>query len=128
MPVGPRQASIVVLVHGSEDFSALDFYSLQRQLPAEGVGVFVYDKRGTGSSGGHYTQDFDVLATDAVAAMTAARRLAGNRAGRVGYLGTSQGGWVAPIAANRAPITRRSISSLSAMGSRFHRSRKTARR
>lgn len=104
MPLGPRPAPIVVLVHGSEDYSALEFYSLQRQLPAEGVGVFVYDKRGTGASGGQYTQDFDMLANDAVAAMKEARRLAGDRAGRVGYLGSSQGGWVAPIAANRAPV------------------------
>jgi hypothetical protein len=42
------------------------------------------------------TQDFSVLANDAVAAMREARRLAGARAGRVGYLDTSQGGWVAP--------------------------------
>jgi hypothetical protein len=38
-------------------------------LPAEKVGVFVYDKRGTGGSDGKYTQDFDTLADDAVAAM-----------------------------------------------------------
>lgn len=104
MPIGPRPVPIVVLVHGSEDYSALEFYSLQRQLPAEGVGVFVYDKRGTGASGGVYTQDFDILANDAVAAMREARRLAGGRAGRIGYFGSSQGGWVAPMAANRAPV------------------------
>jgi len=36
--------------------------------------------------------------------MREARRLAGPRAGRVGYQGGSQGGWVVPLAANRAPV------------------------
>lgn len=104
LPKGSGPAPIVVLVHGSEDYSALDFYALQRLLPAEGVGVFVYDKRGTGLSSGAYTQDFSRLAHDAVAAEKEARRLAGARAGRIGYLGTSQGGWVAPMAGLEAPV------------------------
>jgi dienelactone hydrolase len=36
--------------------------------------------------------------------MREARRLAGARAGRVGYEGGSQGGWIVPLAANRAPV------------------------
>jgi len=39
-----------------------------------------------------------------VAAMREARRLAGARAGRVGYQGGSQGGWIVPLAVNRAPV------------------------
>jgi hypothetical protein len=99
LPRGEEAVPIVVLVHGSEDHSALDFYAHQRMFPSEGVGVFVYDKRGTGASGGRYTQDYLLLANDAIAAMHEARRLAGPRAGRVGYQGGSQGGWVAPLAA-----------------------------
>jgi len=90
MPKAGGRVPIVVLIHGSEDFSARDFYALQRLLPAEGIGVFVYDKRGTGASGGKYSQDFSLLA--------------GPRAGRVGYQGGSEGGWVAPLAASRAPV------------------------
>ena len=104
LPSGNGKVPIVVLVHGSEQTSALDFHQLQRLLPAYGVGVFVYDKRGTGQSGGSYTQDFNVLADDAVAAMREARRLAGSRLTRIGYHGGSQGGWVGPLAANRAHV------------------------
>lgn len=104
LPQGGGKVPIVVLVHGAENSSALDGYALQRLLPAEGVGVFVYDKRGAGGSGGKYSQDFDLLADDAVAAMSEARRLAGGRAGRVGYQGGSQGGWVVPKAAAKAPV------------------------
>jgi len=95
---------IVVLVHGAERDSARDSYALQRLLPVENVGAFVYDKRGTGGSAGRYTQDFDTLADDAVAAMREAKRISGTRCGRIGYQGGSQGGWVAPIAATRAPV------------------------
>jgi len=104
MPQGTGKVPVVILVHGSEHDSALDFYFLQRMFPAQGIGAFVYDKRGTGVSGGVYTQDFEVLAKDAVAAMKEARRLAGARAGRVGYQGGSEGGWVVPLAARRAHV------------------------
>jgi hypothetical protein len=104
MPPGEQRVAIVVLLHGSEPDSALVDYYLQRMLPAEGVGAFVYDKRGTGKSGGHYTQDYSLLADDAVAALRKARQLAGARLGRIGYQAGSQGGWVAPIAANRTSL------------------------
>jgi pimeloyl-ACP methyl ester carboxylesterase len=104
MPRGSGRVPVVVLVHGSEHDSALDSYALQRMFPAQGIGAFVYDKRGTGASGGSYTQDFNVLADDAVAAMKEAKRLAGPRLERIGYQGGSEGGWVVPLAANRAAV------------------------
>ena len=104
LPTGSGKVPVVVLVHGSEHDSALDSYALQRMFPAQGIGAFVYDKRGTGVSGGTYTQDFDVLAADAVVAMNEARRLTGPRLGRIGYQGGSEGGWVVPLAANRAHV------------------------
>lgn len=104
LPKGSGKIPVVVLVHGSEHDSALDTYALQRMFPAQGIGAFVYDKRGTGVSGGTYTQNFDVLASDVVAAIKEARRLAGGRLGRVGYQGGSEAGWVIPLATNRAPV------------------------
>lgn len=104
LPKGSGPVPITVLVHGSEDYSARDFSADQRMLPASGVGVFVYDKRGTGGSTGKYTQNFDQLSDDAVAAVKEARRLAGPRAGRLGLRGASQGGWVAPYAATKTRV------------------------
>ncbi|MBS0431723.1 MAG: alpha/beta hydrolase [Proteobacteria bacterium] len=104
LPQGGARVPIVVLVSGSEDFSARDFFSLQRQFPAEGIGAFVYDKRGTGKSGGTYTQNYLLLADDLIAAMNEAKRLAGVRAGRIGYQGGSQAGWVIPLAAKIEPV------------------------
>jgi uncharacterized protein len=104
MPKGHAKVPIVVLVSGSENFSARDFFALQRMFPTEGIGTFVYDKRGTGASEGSYSQNYEVLAKDAVAAMQAARQLAGTRAGKVGYQGGSQAGWVEPLAATLASV------------------------
>jgi pimeloyl-ACP methyl ester carboxylesterase len=104
LPKGDDPVPIVVLVHGAERDSAREWYALQRLLPAENVGAFVYDKRGTGGSQGSYTQDFDILADDAVSAMREAKRIAGPRCARIGYQGGSQGGWVAPLAAARMPV------------------------
>lgn len=104
LPPGVERVPVVVLVHGSETRSARDHSALQYLYPAHGIGVFVYDKRGTGASGGNYTQDFDLLADDAVASLAEARRLAGPRLGASGFEGASQGGWVAPLAATRTEV------------------------
>lgn len=104
LPPGDGPVPIMVEVHGSEGANALDFNAFQRFAPASGVGVFVYAKRGSGGSEGHYTQDFRILAEDAAAAVVETRRLAGARASRVGLHGSSQGGWVAPLAAAHTPV------------------------
>jgi len=106
MPPGNGQVAVVVMVHGSESTSALDFAAWQRLLPASGVGAFVFDKRGTGRSGGTYTQDFHLLARDAAAAAREARRLAGLRLASLAYEGASQGGWVLPLAQALEPADR----------------------
>ena len=104
LPKGDGPVPIVILIHGAERDSAREAYALQRLFPAAGIGAFVYDKRGTGGSSGNYTHDYLTLAVDAVAAVHEARRLAGPRAGRVGYQAGSQGGWVAPLAARIEPV------------------------
>jgi len=75
---------------------------LTEALPAMGVAVLVFDRRGSGASSGtiHGT-DYKLLASDGVAA---ARFLAGNPridARKIGYWGLSQGGWLAVLAASQ---------------------------
>ncbi|RXZ64061.1 alpha/beta hydrolase family protein [Pelagerythrobacter rhizovicinus] len=103
-PAGPPDPArpLVVMVHGSERTAAIgSVYAYM--LAAQGVSVFVYDKRGTGASDGTYTQNFELLAADAAAALEKARSAAAGRFGRTGFFGGSQGGWVAPLAATRTP-------------------------
>ena len=104
LPTGGTRVPVVVMAQGSGDVSALDNNFQQRLYPALGVGVFVYDKRGTGRSSGTFTYEFKTLAADLRAAVDNARRLAGRRVGRLGIQGTSQGGWVAPLASISAKL------------------------
>ncbi|MEM6908516.1 MAG: alpha/beta hydrolase [Pseudomonadota bacterium] len=98
---GP-QTSLVVFAHGSEERGWIERARDPYQMVGRGVSVFVYDKRGTGLSEGQYSQNFPQLADDLVAASAEAKRLAKGRFTRFGLIGLSQGGWIAPLAANRA--------------------------
>jgi uncharacterized protein len=99
----PKPQALVVLVFGSGQDSAVTFNYVQHLLPIYDIAVFVYDKRGTGRSTGRFTVDFSELADDALAAVAEARKLLGMPNVPVGLMGESQGGWIAPLAAVRAP-------------------------
>lgn len=97
---------VVIMIHGSDAQDRTTWYyrSLGYLLAQRGIGAFLYDKRGCGASSGSFeAASFDDLASDAVAAYDALRANPAMNISRIGYLGTSQGGWVAPIAANRTP-------------------------
>lgn len=96
------QTPLVVFAHGSEESGWLDRARDPYQMLGRNISVFVYDKRGTGLSEGLYSQNFPSLSDDLVAASHEAKRLAGDRFGRFGIVGLSQGGWIAPLAADRA--------------------------
>lgn len=98
LQAGP-ETPLVVYAHGSERFGWLDSHRDPYQMVGRGVSVFVYDKRGTGTSGGNYSQNVPRLADDLVAAAAEAKRLAEGRFGRFGLVGLSQGGWVVTYAA-----------------------------
>jgi hypothetical protein len=93
---------LIVQVQGSGTtgwIAGTDEWSHEPYLfAAHGIASFVYDKHGTGQSAGQPHMNFHRLAEDVVAASKEARRLARGRFGRLGLLGASQGGWVAPIA------------------------------
>jgi uncharacterized protein len=97
---------VVVFVHGSDSSSAVDREHFPYLLAANGLGAFIYDKRGTGRSGGQYTQLFRVLSDDVVAAVRWLRSRADVDRSRIGLAGFSQGGWVAPLAASKEPAVK----------------------
>ncbi len=98
--VTPRDDVVLVALHGaSEGTRASSLYEhLHRVLPAAGIGVVTFDRRGEGASTGTPSLGrFDVQADDAIAVLESvgARR-------RVVW-GYSQGAWVAPLVAARDP-------------------------
>jgi uncharacterized protein len=98
-PEGSGPFPAVVIVHGSEDFSAVDYYYEPYMYAANGFAALAFDKRGTGESDGEYLQNFHVLADDVVAAVRWLRAQPGIDGNRIHLAGFSQGGWIAPLAA-----------------------------
>ena len=115
LPAGTTPDALVVLLHGSEARSAIAANPLQYLLPSQNIAAFVFDKRGTGDSGGAYTQNLKVLANDANQAIIAARRALGRPAKTV-LLGGSQGAWVGPLAAATAEAAARPDRVIAAYG------------
>ncbi|HKU16281.1 MAG TPA: alpha/beta fold hydrolase [Steroidobacteraceae bacterium] len=96
---GPGPFPAVVIVHGSEADSAVDYYSDPYIYAANGFAALAFDKRGTGESQGKYLQNFHVLSDDVVAAVRWLRTQPGIDGERIHLAGFSQGGWIAPLAA-----------------------------
>ena len=97
-------AAVVVTHSASSPLGSASLYDhLKMALPALGVAVFTYDRRGSGRSG---TKDaggnFTLLADDAVAAVKSLQADARIDPRRIGTWGLSQGGWIAPLAASRS--------------------------
>ncbi|GFE88360.1 alpha/beta hydrolase family protein [Steroidobacter agaridevorans] len=101
LPEGQGPFPVMITVHGSEDYSAVDHYSDPYIYAANGIAAFVYDKRGTGGSEGSYTQNFHVLSDDTVAAVQYVRKRPEIDGDKVHLAGYSQGGWIAPLAAQK---------------------------
>jgi pimeloyl-ACP methyl ester carboxylesterase len=84
---------------------------LVEMLPPLGIAVFVFDRRGSGKSGGKLEDsDYTMLADDGIAAQ---RMLADDSqidARRIGFWGLSQGGWLSLLAASRNPQAAFAIS------------------
>jgi pimeloyl-ACP methyl ester carboxylesterase len=94
----------VILVHrsGWEDRETPWYHSLAYILASKGIGVLLYDKRGTGRSTGNFSSaDFNDLAEDAASAFNYLKARNDLNYSIIGFLGASQGGWIVPLAANK---------------------------
>ena len=92
-------APAIVLIHGSSTPSREDFRFYADAFARCGIAALIYDKRKVEGSDGVTRTDVRTLAKDARAGADHLRADPRIAAGRVGYWGHSQGGWVAPIAA-----------------------------
>ncbi len=104
VPRAPGRHSAVVLLHGSGSqtrWGTLRF--IADRLARNGVAALIYDKRGSGDSGGDWrTASYDVLAGDAVAAIDVLKNRKDINASKIGIWGHSEGGGLAPLIASRS--------------------------
>ena len=103
-PQGNQPYPAVVVVHPASEGKRTDpFYNhLKSELPAHGIGVLVFDRRGSGDSEGDFeTADFEDLAGDVISAVEYLQTRTDVDRTKIGLHGTSQGAWIAPIAAAR---------------------------
>lgn len=105
VPTGTRPRAAIIALHGAQ--APLRVEPLYRHLveimPQLGIAVFLYDRRGSGSStsGGAAPGNFDLLAEDATAAFERLRQEPGIDPTKIGFWGLSQGGWLTVLAAKK---------------------------
>jgi alpha-beta hydrolase superfamily lysophospholipase len=109
LPSGPGPFTAAAYVSGSGETLRDEEQYLGGYLASRGIAVLGYDKRGVGQSGGRFPGSLaspEAISTYADDAVAAARFLAAQPEvdpKRVGLFALSQGGWITPLAASRAP-------------------------
>ena len=106
---GPFPAAILIAGSGAQDRDETvaghrPFLVLADHLTRKGVAVLRYDKRGIGKSTGNFDQaTTEDLASDAAAALAYLKSRKEIDAGKIGLIGHSEGGIIAPMIATRFP-------------------------
>ena len=104
LPAGEGPFPAVVFLHGSGPATRAGARPYADAFADMGVASLIFDKRGSGESGGKWTEaSIEDLANDALAALQFVRGQRGISADRVGYWGVSQAAWVATLAASKSP-------------------------
>src|SRR5579872_160863 len=101
-PLSEGPHPLLVMVPGSSERGreSFEYRGYGPLLAQQGIAAFVYDKRNVGKSSRTATKPtFSEYASDANAIVNALRKHGGVDPTRIGLGGTSQGGWIAPLAA-----------------------------
>jgi pimeloyl-ACP methyl ester carboxylesterase len=99
---GPHPAVVFIQGAGDESRNASRFAA--EFLIKHGIASLIYDKRGVGQSTGDWkTSSFEDLAKDAAAGVDYLLTQPQIAKSHIGLMGSSQGGWIAPMAALLRP-------------------------
>lgn len=107
-PKGEGPFPALVFVHGSGPETRKNSSYSAKWLASIGYVALTYDKRGTGKSDGEEKEwnrfSFEDLAGDVTAAVRFLSELSFVDTGKIGLHASSQGGWVAPLAASKTRL------------------------
>ncbi len=105
LPEGIGPFPCIVFTHGSGEETREGNRGLASLFAANGIAALIYDKRGTGKSGGKDWKDsFYNYAQDAIAGAEYLRSQPDINSKKIGIYGHSQGGWIAPLAVSKSDL------------------------
>ncbi len=108
LPEGDGPFPAVVFVHGSGIETRVNSSYSAKWLTSIGYAALIYDKRGTGESGGNEKEvnsfSLENLSNDVIAAVNFLATQEKIDKSKIGIHATSQGGWVAPLAASKTDL------------------------
>jgi dienelactone hydrolase len=104
VPKAAGRHPAVILIHGAgRTIPTRDFGYWSSYFSGHGVAVLAFDKRGGGaSSGDANTATYEDLADDVLAGLTYLQSRSDIDPNRIGLYGTSNGGYIAPLASARS--------------------------
>lgn len=108
LPKSEGTVPAVVFVHGAGRQTREPYRELGEYFAGQGIAALIYDKRGTGRSGGacESVEPYRNLVDDALAAVAFLKQHRGIAASQVGIWGLSQGAYICAAAASRSADIR----------------------
>lgn len=104
LPKSERPLPAVVFVHGAGPQTREQYRKQGEYFASQGIAALIYDKRGTGESGGAYEsrKPYENLVNDALAAVELLKQRREIEPLEIGMWGLSQGGSISAAAASRS--------------------------
>ena len=118
LPTAEGPYPVIIIVPGSGQITRDDSQSAVELFKPFGFAVFNYDKRGVGESTGNYEpvtiensiRIFDDLSSDVLAIVNYLKTRNDIDKSQIGVIGSSQGGWISPLAASKSSDIKYMIS------------------
>lgn len=104
LPRSEKPVPAVVFVHGAGPQTREQYRQQGEYFVSQGIAALIYDKRGTGQSGGTYEsrKPYENLVNDALAGVALLKQRREIAPSQIGMWGLSQGGTISATAASRS--------------------------
>lgn len=104
LPSSDVPVPAVVFVHGAGQQTREPYREVGEYLASQGIAALIYDKRGTGQSGGTYEshEPYENLVNDALSAVAFLKQRPDVAPSQIGIWGLSQGAYISAAAASRS--------------------------